>query len=62
MDFSVFETPAEMVAHPSDMRTSPVMLCCCINRGDVTIEATVNKNFYHPGEPGVSILDAVHSD
>jgi sporulation-control protein spo0M len=31
-------------------RTSSAMVCCCINKGQVTMDATFDKNAYTPGE------------
>jgi hypothetical protein len=37
---------AHDIVLPTGTKTAPVMLCCCINRGDVTIKAQCNKNFF----------------
>ena len=50
IDFTVYERPTSAVENPTASLTQPVMLCCCINKGDVSIVAACNKSVFHPGE------------
>lgn len=55
MDFTVYERLPEGIALPSDKTTANVMFFCCFNRGEVEVEATLDKNFYSPGETGQAV-------
>eukprot|EP01047_Picozoa_sp_COSAG01_P039307 COSAG01_NODE_3241_length_6367_cov_5.297064_2_plen_46_part_00 len=41
--------------------TAPVMLCCCINRGDVSIAAQCNKTFFTAGEKATAKMHVINS-
>eukprot|EP01052_Picozoa_sp_SAG31_P006302 SAG31_NODE_288_length_18400_cov_55.018851_5_plen_233_part_00 len=53
IDFTVFEQPADVIPVPRGEKTEAVMLCCCINRGDVHMKCYLSKNYYVPGETGI---------
>jgi hypothetical protein len=56
MDITMFPERPETIATPSDTKDASVMFCCCINRGDLTMSATIDKNVYAPGETAHAIL------
>lgn len=56
IDFVVYPEPPTAIPTPSDAKTASVLLCCCINRGDLTMEATLDKNVYAPGEMAQATL------
>ena len=61
IDFTVFEQPADVIPVPSGECTESVMLCCCINRGDVHMKAHCGKNYYYPGEQGTAIMEVTNN-
>ncbi|GBG23785.1 Arrestin domain-containing protein 3 [Hondaea fermentalgiana] len=56
VDFCVYPGLPKAVPMPSDAREASVMFCCCINRGSLKMEATLDKNVYSPGDEAEAVL------
>ena len=56
VDMTVFQQPTHMIDRPMGQKVENVMMCCCINKGEVSIRASCNKTYYTPGETGVAIM------
>jgi len=57
VDFTVYEQLPSAIALPSDFKSQDVMFLCCINKGNLSIKATLDKNFYCPGEMATAIAE-----
>lgn len=56
LDFCVYPGLPKALPIPSDEREASVMFCCCINRGSLKMQATLDKNVYAPGEQASAVL------
>jgi hypothetical protein len=56
VDLTIFEQPTQAIDMPQGSRQENVMLCCCINKGAVSIRAMCNKTYFAPGERGTALM------
>lgn len=61
INFVVFEQLPNAVVNPTDIKTANVMFCCCVNKGTCTISASLEKNFYCPGETANVIAEIANN-
>jgi len=56
LDFVVYPELPKTIPTPSDEKEASVMFCCCIPRGELKMQATLDKNVYSPGDEAEAVL------
>ena len=60
--FSVHDVdPAQLLAPKNGPETQPVIKCCCMNKGDVSISGSVNAGFVTPGAEGKVLIEITNT-